>query len=202
MAKIAFYIFILMVAFLPSAHANEGEAYVYSPEGCDFTATFPFEPGFVRRCPSDKNLPCLEVAQFTDRTDFDQTINVEMICQPIAQEVYKTYTKDNMEAVILNMTRDANLPELPEVTYQEEENGLKIAGTSGIKTTGFSTKIFVTQIWVTENSVMSVEGEMSLDHGDEGDKKFADILQSIGPKDQTNEEEEEEEEEAVAEDAN
>ena len=182
MGKIAFYVFILMFAALPYAYAND-EGYVYSPEGCEFTATFPAEPGFVNRCPSDRTMPCFEVAQFTDRADIDQTINVEMSCQIITEEAYESYNQQNMEDIILNLVRDANLPNEPVVMYEEQE-GMKLSGASGIKTTGFATKIFITQLWVKNGSIMTVEGEMSLEGGEEVDKKFADILHSIRPKDQ------------------
>ena len=156
------------------------ETFKYSPPGCDFKAEFPHEPGFVRRCPSDPTQPCNDVAQYTSRKDFDKTINVEMSCTVLTPEVYETYTRDNLEEIILKLVRDANLPEAPPIEYQvEAENDLKIIGTSGVKTAGYSTKIFVTQIWLTPGSLMTVEGEMSLENGPEGDKEFADILRSI-----------------------
>lgn len=159
---------------------EESENYLYSPVGCDFAADFPFEPYIVQRCPSDAREACYDVAQYTHRVNFDQTINVEMSCNLMNTELYETYTQESLEEVLLNLIRDANLPETPPIQYQtEEENNLKIIGTSGLKTAGYSTKIFVSQIWLTPTSMMTVEGEMSIDAGDEGDKEFANILRSI-----------------------
>lgn len=174
------FILLFFVIAAPTAIAQEAETFKYSPEGCDFKAEFPKEPGLLQRCPSDATQPCYEVAQYTSRSDFDKTINVEMSCTLLTPEVHETYTRENLEQIILNMVRDANLPEAPPIQYQvEEEDNLRIIGTSGIKTAGYSTKIFVSQIWLTPSSLMTVEGEMSLENGPEGDKEFADILRSV-----------------------
>ena len=103
--------------------AQETSSYPYSPEGCAFEAIFPFEPGFTRRCPSDTNQPCFKIAQYTNRSDSGQTINVEMSCTPITQELYHTYNQDNLEILILQMAQNSNLSAPPPVSYQEE-NGV------------------------------------------------------------------------------
>ena len=179
MEKIIYPFFALLLLLSPFATANQG--YKYSPPGCDFEATFPGEPGLIKRCPSDATLPCYEVAQYTERAEEGQTINVEMTCTIINSEIYESYNQYTMEQIIYNMVQDANLPEAPPVRYQEDEGGLKIVGTSGLKTTGFATKIFVSQAWLKPNSLMTVEAEMSLESDEDGDKKFADILRSIMP---------------------
>ncbi len=184
--KFQFIPAFLLIAFSFIHPAQAQETYTYSPEGCNFEADFPKEPGYVQRCPSDATQPCYEVAQYTSREDFDKTINVEMSCTLLTPELYETYTRENLEQILYGMVRDANLPEAPPIQFQtEEENNLKIIGTSGIKTAGYSTKIFVTQIWLTPESLMTVDGEMSLENGPEGDKQFADILRSIKITDQS-----------------
>ncbi len=178
------FIFTLFCLASYSSAFAQG-AYTYAPEGCDFSATFPTEPHFTQRCPSDATQPCYELAQYTHRDEMDKTINVEMSCTLVTPELYKTYTRENLEYILYQMVQDSNLSEPPPISYQEEENDLKIISTSGLKTAGFATKIFVTQVWLSKGSLLTVDGEMSLEKGPDGDKLFADILRSVTPKHQS-----------------
>ncbi|MCB9965988.1 MAG: hypothetical protein H6855_07915 [Rhodospirillales bacterium] len=171
---------LALLCLSPLSHAADPGSYTYTPEGCGFTASFPSEPHFTRRCPSDPTLPCLEVARFTSRgEEAHQTFEVEMSCQGISEEVYQSYTKDNLESLVVKMTEKHHLGEVPPVDFDAQEDGLKIASSSGLKRAGFSDKIFLSQIWVNPHSVMTIEGEMDLETDEKTEEQFITIMRSV-----------------------
>lgn len=171
--------FFLMLLTLGNAHAAEEKEFVYSPEGCDFSVTFPQEPGNGRRCPSDPDLPCEEVARFTEIYSLKSSITAEMSCKVISEDVRKTYNKDVLETLLRGMARNAKPDEMG-VFYKDMPNEkVQIAAISGMKDTGYTPAIYTAQIWVGEHSLLVFEGTLAGPENKTADDAFAKILGSL-----------------------
>jgi hypothetical protein len=171
-----FLIFLSFLVAAPSVLANE--SYAYQPPGCDFQATFPTKPDLKRRCPSDPNQDCFQVAQFTKIFAANATISVELSCTPVSQDMLIKYDQDVMANVLKGLLRQQNLSSMPEIVYREDDHS-RIVAASAMKRSGFTDKIFVAQLWAGEQSIMTLEAEAGGVEYKQADQMFADILRSI-----------------------
>ncbi len=150
----------------------------YSPDFCEFTATFPEEPYKTHKCEGDDKSTCYDLISFTKVFDLSATLSVEIICNPSTTAMYKEFTPEVMETTVRAMTKDSVL-EAYEVRSRQDEQ-YRQAGLLGRGKKGLDETIYIAQLWIAQGSIMSVEAEISGDQIPEADKMFADILSSIG----------------------
>lgn len=151
----------------------------YSPDYCEFTANFPEEPLVNNFCEKeDDPSTCYNLISYTKVLEMASTINVEIICNPATPEMFAEFTPQIMEDTVRKMT-EGNILETLNINTREEE-GYRQTGLIGRGRKGLDDTIYLSQLWVSEQSIMSVEAEMSGVQTEEADKLFADILRSIG----------------------
>lgn len=152
---------------------------VYSPEYCSFSAQFPEEPLIAKHCETDAEESCYNLISYTKVFEgLSASVNFEIICNPSNPEFYNQFTEDFMKRTVEQMTKDA-VVESYEVMTRENED-YRQASLVGQGKKGLYDTIYIVQIWLTEQSIMSVQAEMSGEHSDEADDLFAEILKSIG----------------------
>lgn len=165
-----------------SAFAQEAktklESPEYSPDFCEFTATFPEEPYKTHKCESDDKSTCYDLISFTKVFDLSATLSVEIICNPSTTAMYQEFTPEVMETTVRAMTKDSVL-EAYEVKSRQDDQ-YRQAGLLGRGKKGLDETIYIAQLWIAQGSIMSVEAEISGEQIPEADKMFADILSSIG----------------------
>lgn len=193
-----FIVFVFAVAvFVNTAQAVEPSTY--SPEFCEFTATFPEEPYKSRKCEDDGGERCYDLVSYTKVFDLDTTVNFRVICNKVSEEVHANYSGQIMEATLKAMTEDTVVKTF-NTSFREEEN-FKQAGLVGEGKVGRTPTIYIAQLWIGKKSALSVQAELIGDSADEADQLFSDVLRSIGLKTDKEEEEEKPDENAKEEPA-
>lgn len=172
------YIVIFLSLLITSPYALAQEPYVYHPGGCDFEATFPKKPDLKRRCPSDPDQDCFQVAQFTKIFAANAMVNVEVSCTPVSQDMLTKYDQEVMTNVLKGLLRQQNLKSMPEAVYNETDFA-RIVAASAVKRSGFTDKIYVAQLWAGDQSIMTLEAEAGGVENKQADQLFANILRSI-----------------------
>ena len=160
------------------------ESSIYSPDYCEFTATFPEEPYIARKCDDATEKRCYNEVSFTQVFDLDTTVNFKVICNKISNEVYETYSGRIMEATLKAMT-EGTVVKTFDTTFREEEK-YKQAGLVGEGKVGRTPTIYIAQLWIGKKSAMSVQAELIGDSDEDADKLFSDVLRSIGLKGKDN----------------
>ena len=179
---IHFFIAGLFIFCAFNAHAEDKKPYIFSPAGCEFSATLPSEPAISKRCPETAKAGCYDVAKFIKIYDYNATINFELSCNLITQDIRDAYTREAIEAVLTSAVRRKGLENVPDIFYNEPKNGdttYKIAAVSGMRKAGVTEKLFIHQLWMGEHSLMLIGAELSEASHIEADKTFAEILKSI-----------------------
>lgn len=151
----------------------------YSPEYCEFTATFPEEPYITKRCETDKEDSCYDLISFTKVFDVESTVKVEIICNPSSEEMYKNLTPDAMKTTVQAMAKNGVKTVFK--TDVREEKDYRQAGLIGQGHTGMHDSIFIAQLWSGKQSMMSVQAELIGPEREDADQLFARILGSIKP---------------------
>lgn len=190
----ALFVFLTFVILTSAAQA--GEPSTYSPDFCEFTATFPEEPYTSRKCEDDTENRCYDLVSYTQVFDLDTTVNFRVICNKISEEVHANYSGQIMEATLKAMTEDTVVKTF-NTSFREEEN-FKQAGLVGEGKVGRTPTIYIAQLWIGKKSALSVQAELIGDSAEAADQLFSDVLRSIGPK--TNKDEETVKDEKSAED--
>lgn len=157
--------------------AEEPQGYTYSPDFCEFSATFPSAPYTSRRCEGDDQERCYDLVSFTQVYEMSATINLRVICNPVDSSVYKDYSREVMAATLRAMTRKTVVEEFN--SGFREEDGYKQAGLAGGGTVGRMPMIYIAQMWVGKHSAMTVEAELIGQAHDAADTLFSDILKTI-----------------------
>lgn len=151
----------------------------YSPDYCEFTANFPEEPLVSNYCEKeDDPSTCYNLISYTKVLDMASTINVEIICNPATPEMFAEFTPKVMEETVSEMTKESTVEKYNINT--RETDGYRQTGLIGKGRKGLDDTIYLAQLWISEQSIMSVEAEMSGAQTEQADKLFADILRSIG----------------------
>ncbi len=151
----------------------------YSPDYCEFTATFPEEPYITSRCenPDDPNT-CFNLISYTKVFEPSASLRVEIICNPSTPAMYEQFQPETMEKTVTAMTQGSVIEAFELSTRQDDE--YRQTGLVGKGRKGLDDTIYLAQLWIGQSSIMSVEAELSGIQMDESDKMFADILGSIG----------------------
>ena len=152
----------------------------YSPDFCEFEATFPSEPYRSRRCENGNDKKCHDLISYTQVFEMLSTVNFRVICNPIGDEVHKAYSPEVMQATLRAMTKQSVVKEF-NTTFRETEK-YKQAGLVGEGKVGVTPTIYVAQLWIGEHSALSVEAELIGEAYPEADKLFSDVMKNIGLK--------------------
>lgn len=166
---------LLLVAFPAMA-----EPYTYSPEGCEFTITFPSEPLLGRKCNPDDATQCHEVLSFTKVFDVTATLTIDVICNPAEDGMYERYSGDVMKTTLIAMAGRGKLEEM-ETGYNEHPDA-KMAFLLGYGKKGAQDLIYNGQLWIGKKSMFSLEADITGDYITGADEMFATILQSVNYK--------------------
>lgn len=156
------------------------EPYTYSPEGCEFTVTFPSEPFTGRKCNPDNPDQCHEVVTFTKVFDVTASLNLSVICNPAEENMYERYSGDVMKTTLIAMAGRDKLEE-SETGFNEQPE-FKMAYILGYGKKSDQDLIYNGQLWIGKTSVFSLEADIVGDYVDGADAMFAQILQSVALK--------------------
>ncbi len=170
--------FITIITFsLPTLAQDKYDSKNYSPDYCQFTATFPEEPYITEHCEGESKDTCYKLVSYTKVFDVKSTVRVEIICNPSTPEIYRSFTPKVMEATVKAMTKDIVVDIYSIETRQEDK--YRQTGLLGKARKGLGETIYIAQLWVAQNSIMSVEAELMGEQSDDADKLFAQILRTI-----------------------
>ncbi len=170
--------FITIITFsLPTLAQDKYDSKNYSPDYCQFTATFPEEPYITEHCEGESKDTCYKLVSYTKVFDVKSTVRVEIICNPSTPAMYKEFTPKIMEKTVRAMTK-GTIIEAYEVSSRQEDE-YRQTGLLGKARKGLGETIYIAQLWVAQNSIMSVEAELMGEQSDDADKLFADILRTI-----------------------
>ncbi len=190
-------LFLIFLTYVPFAHAQEEnggtlqtlDGTVYSPEYCSFTAAFPEEPYITKQCENEAEESCYNLISYTKVFEgLSAAVNFEIICNPSTPDFFNQFTPEVMTNTVKAMTEGILIESYETQTH--EGDGFRLAGLLGKGRKGLYDTIYIAQVWSAEDSLMSVEAEMSGEQNDEADKLFATILGSIGPSKRINAKEE------------
>ncbi|MCM2344858.1 MAG: hypothetical protein NDJ24_09895 [Alphaproteobacteria bacterium] len=170
------FVFPLLLITAPAA----AEPYTYSPEGCEFTITFPSEPLLGRKCNPDDPNQCHEVLSFTKVFDVTATLKIDVVCNPAEPTMYERYNGDVMKTTLIAMAGRGKLDEM-ETGYNEHPDA-KMAFLLGSGKKGEQDLIYNGQLWIGKKSIFSLEADITGDYITGADEMFASILQSVNYK--------------------
>lgn len=177
---LTFWIAAALSLLSMTAYANEKAPLTYSPEHCEFTATFPEAPYIEHKCEDQDKTRCYDQVSFTQVFDLDTTVNFKLICNEISKNVYENYSGEVMQATLKAMTADT-VVETFNTSFREEDD-YKLAGLVGEGMVGVTPTIYVAQLWIGKKSALSVQAELIGDSAEDADTLFSDVLRSVGLK--------------------
>lgn len=170
---------LFLLALLALPLVAQAEEYIYAPDDCEFSVTFPDEPYISERCDPSDPTRCERVTSFTRVYDLDATLSFNVVCKPLPPNAYDRFTQELMRTTVIAMSRAANLEGFD--TDFSEVDGTKIAiliGT-GVTSSGRDDIIYTSQFWVGQRSSLTLEAEVRGSYVEEADALFAHILQSV-----------------------
>ena len=168
--------FTLPLLMLLAAPA-QAEPYVYAPEHCEFTITFPSEPFVGRKCSPDNPQQCHETISFTKVFDVTASLNMTVACNPAEDKMYDRYSGDIMKTTLIAMAGRGKLDEF-ETGFNDMKDA-KMAYILGYGKKGDQDLIYNGQLWIGQKSVFSLEADVVGDYVDGADAMFAEILQTV-----------------------
>lgn len=151
--------------------------HTYSPDYCEFSASFPDEPYKVQECEDPEKTKCFEQVSYTQVYDLSSTVALRVVCNPSPPEIYKDYTAEVLGLTLKGMTQN-NYVETINDTFREED-GYKHAGLVAQGIEGRSDKIYIAQMWIGRQSVLTLEAEMVGEPNDAGDALFSKLLENV-----------------------
>lgn len=170
---------LLCIIAFPAFAQEKLDTPKYSPDYCQFTATFPTEPYITQKCEDPaKEDTCFNLISYTQVFEMSATISVEIICNPSTPEMYEQFTPEVMEKTVRAMT-EGSVVEAYEMSTKQRET-YRHTGLVGKGRKGLDDTLLISQLWIADKSIMSVKAEISGRQRDDADKMFADILQTIG----------------------
>ncbi len=168
------YILALLVFVSSPALA---EPFTYSPEGCEFTITFPSAPYETKKCNPDDPKQCHNVVTFTKVFDLSATLNLSVVCNPAEKDMFERYSGDVMKTTLIAMAGRGKLEEFE--TGYDEKPGVKMANLLGYGKKSDQDLIYNGQLWIGKKSMFSLEADITGDYVTGADEMFAQILQSV-----------------------
>jgi hypothetical protein len=160
-----------------AAKEETEKGFPYSPDYCEFNASFPEEPYKLKQCEDGDQTKCFEQLSYTQVFELSATVTFRVVCNPSKPELFKQYSPQVMEAALKGMTREHYVKEID--SNYRDGNGYKQAGLVAQGTSGRSDKIYIAQLWIGQQSVMSVEAEMIGEPSDAADALFSSLLAGV-----------------------
>lgn len=189
-----------LLAAVP-ARAADPAPFTYAPEGCEFKIEFPDAPYTAKRCHPDFPDRCETITGFTKVFDLSVTMNFYVSCKPSTPETFESYTEDILRTTLIGMAGRGRIGDF-QTAFDADENVRRgsLLG-AGPSYNGRNGMLYIGQIWAGRKSVMTVEGELIGEAGEDTDRAFAEILKTIGVNEpeKAPEEKEKKEEEAAPE---
>lgn len=180
------YIALLFAVVFMNTHAwaenplDYPVVFTYEPEYCDFEAAFPEEPLVSEQCEKeDDPSTCYKLVSYTKVFDLASTVHINIICNPSTPDMYAYFQPEAMESTVKSMTEGTVLKTFNIKTTDHKEEGYRLTGLVGQGKQGLDDTLYIAQLWTSENSIMSVEAELSGIQNDDTDKLFAGLLSHI-----------------------
>jgi hypothetical protein len=172
-------ILALVALLVPlAAHAaEEKKPSTYSPDYCEFSATFPSDPFISQHCDTDTPDKCYKQISYTQVFDMESTITFHVICSPITKDIFDHYSAEVMSATLRAMTKHSVVKTF-DTSFRTEE-GYKQAGLVGEGEAGSLPTVYLAQLWIGKQSAFSVEAEMIGTAHEKADKLFSEVLKSV-----------------------
>lgn len=189
-----YFLLLLLLCMPASAFAEDKEVAspekfgkTYSPDYCEFSATFPSDAYISRRCEDTDQKKCYDLVSFTKVFDLTATIKVDIICNRSTPQIYEQLTLDAMKTTVKAMTKGIVI-EAFDVNARQADT-YRQAGLLGKGREGVQDSMYIAQLWSGKKSMMSVEAQLIGEPMEAADSMFAQILRSIGqiPVDKTDE---------------
>ena len=152
------------------------QPFVYAPEGCEFTITFPSEPFIGRKCDPDKPKQCHDIVSYTKVFEVTASLTMQVVCSPAEDKMYERYSGDIMKTTLIAMS-GRKLEEFE--TGFNDMKTFKMAYILGYGKKGEQDLIYNGQLFIGQTSVFSLEADILGDYIDGADALFAEILQSV-----------------------
>lgn len=176
------FVSALVIGSALSINAAQAEPYVYSPEHCEVSITFPEKPYMQNKCTGvDANKNCTEVVTFTKTLpESASSLNFRVTCHTDNSAELEKFTPAIMEETLRKMITDSNLE--PFNIISSEADGFKKASSISVGEKNGKTDIYSGQIWIGKSSIFTLEAEMLGPKSDVLEKTFADILKNTKAK--------------------
>lgn len=171
-----------LLPLLLIAMPARAEPFVYGPEGCEFTITFPSEPFIGRKCAPENPQQCHDIVSYTKVFDVTASLNLKVVCSPAEDKMYERYSGDVMKTTLIAMAGRGKLDEFE--TGFNDMKTFKMAYILGYGKKGEQDLIYNGQLFIGQTSVFSLEADIVGDYVDGADALFAEILQSVRLKEQ------------------
>lgn len=176
---LSFFALLVMTSYVLAQEESEKlETLKYSPDYCQFTASFPEEPNVSHRCEGETEDTCYNLISYTKVIDLSSTVSIEIICNPTTPGMYEEFTEEVMDRTVRAMTSETVIQTYEVNTRQGD--GYRQTSLVGQGRKGLYDTIYMAQLWVADGSIMSVEAELSGENNEAADALFASILRTIG----------------------
>ncbi len=169
---------------LPEKPAWLESGYTYSPEGCDFTVSFPQEPYTTKRCdPVEPGKNCTDMTTFTKVFGVDATLLFSVSCNKADGNMYDRYDDNVMRTTLLGMARPVNLGSSETGFAKMDKAKMAVLLGTGKADNGEDDLMYTAQLWIGHNSVFTLEGELRGKYVPDADLLFAEILKTARVRD-------------------
>lgn len=157
--------------------------YTYSTDFCDFELKLPNEPSISGEgtLPEEYQLKD-ENFSFIKVFGLDKSLRVSGSCKQLNKEVRTIITETSINQELKAVEADQRLNIISKENKLVTSERLRIASLVGQRKATPDTGIFVYQIWVADNSIFTLETEVTGPQDEELDKLFVSILQSFKKK--------------------
>lgn len=154
--------------------------FQYSPDYCEFEASFPEEPYIKTQCDGgESGTECYELVSYTQTFALDATVTLRVVCNQIGEDIKDKYNEAVMVKTLEAMTKK-NIVQQFSTSYTEDENGqYRLAGLVGEGKVGMTPSIFIAQMWLGKQSAMTIEAELVGEQFNESDALFRDLLRGV-----------------------
>lgn len=151
--------------------------YVHAPAGCDFRIDFPEAPATGERCNPENPKDCYAVFTFNKIFAIDSGISVTATCNKAEKGMLQRYSGEVMQYTLETMAKN-NATEYE--TGFADHGDAKAATLLGSRSMPDGTdKIYMAQLWISENSVLTIQAEITGPQTPETDTMFVGIMKSI-----------------------
>ena len=154
--------------------------YTYNEEFCDFTFKLPKEPRIspMKKLKEEYNLQGTSVS-FVEVFDIDKSIRISGNCKELNKDVRKAITAVSIDQELEAIIQDEQIKVQSKENKLFPKQRLRIATLVGQREANKKGGIYMYQIWVADNSVFTLETEVTGPPHEGTDKLFVAILRSF-----------------------